>query len=364
MAKQKNRALSGIIAIVLVALLCAGAFFLARSIASGRSSALKGATATPAYADQTIDVLGEGMLYYDGTTLHALNQNGKQIWTYAVGANAGFSVGTGGVAAWTGTMLSLLASKDGATTFGGNVEDTVLDVYVGGMYSAVQVGTEHNSVMLLLDHDGRKVDRIEFKNQTILDFGFFNNDALFWVMSLDTEGTVPLCSISTYRPGKMLAGTITDTQQVLYEVLFQSSKIRAVGTTHIKDYSYSAKENTADRMLVYGWYLMGMDERSQNPLMAFVPIDQSDGVAGISDIRMIRGQIDQSVRLPYPANRVLALDDTVYAFTNQYVMVCRLGETAPTAYTLPMYIDSALGITESKKAIVTSGGSVYLLPLP
>lgn len=364
MEKRKNSASSGIAVFLVVALLCVGAFFVARSIVQKRSGAMGQAIATPAYADQTVKALGGGILYYDGSALHALNEQGRQIWNYAVGVDAGFSVDSGGVAAWSGTMLSLLTSEEGLTQFSGSMEGEILAARMGTVYSAVQTGEEHNSVMLVLDASGRQVDRIELKNQTLLDFGFFNNDALLWVMSLDTEGTTPMCSISTYRPGKMLAGSITDATQVLYEVLFQSSRIRAVGTTHIKDYDYTAKEIADNRMLVYGWYLIGMDEKAANPLMVFAPTEQSTGATGVSDLRLIRGQMDESVRLPYPATAVQAREDTIYAFTNQYLMTFRLGETKAVTHALPLYVESVLGITQSKKAIVTSGGAVYLLTLP
>lgn len=364
MDKRKNNAAGVVIGILIAALLCVGAFFLARNIVSSKSASLGNAIPTSASAGQAMRPLGNGMIYYDGATLHALNDRAQQVWSYAVGSSAGFSVGTGGVAAWSDTMLSLLTADKGLTLFSGNVEAPVLDARIGRTFTAVQVGQEHDSVMLVLDSGGRQVDRIPLNHLTLLDFGFFNNGALMWVMSLNTEGTVPMCSISTYRPGKMLAGTITDTQQVLYEVVFQSSKVRAVGTTHIKDYEYTNKEITGDRMLVYGWYLMGMDEEDANPLMIFVPTAQSDGATGISDLRLIRGQSDQAVRLPYPAMRVLAKGDTAYAFTGQYVMICRMGESLPRTYTLPIYVENVLGITDSKKAIVTSSGLTYLLPLP
>ncbi len=364
MQNKKNARAPWYAVLIVVALLCVGAYFLASGIVGTRTSRLRAATQTPAYAGQHIEPLLSGMVYNDGATLHALNDKGRQIWSYAVGVNAGFSVGSGGVAAWSGSTLSLLGADRGETLFSGDVNGTIIDARLGTVYAAAQMGAEHNSEMLVMEVSGHEVQKIELKNQTVLDFGFLNNDTLLWVMSLNSEGTVPTCTISTYRPGRMLAGTIRDTQQVLYEVVFESSKIRAVGTTHIKDFDYYGTEIAANRILVYGWYLMGMDERSLNPLMAFVPTDQSDGSNGISDLRMIRGQTDQWVRLPYPAMRVLAQDDAVYAFTGQSVMVIHLGEDSPKIYTLPIVIDAVVGMTSNKTAIVQASGGIYLIPMP
>lgn len=362
--EKKKRGASWVGALVVVAVLCVGAFFVARNIAGSRSSQLRTATLTPAYSGQTVRTLGDGIIYYDNASLHALDSSGKQIWSYAAGSNAGFSVGSGGVATWTGSILSILGADQGQSLFSGTLDGTILDARVGTVYAAIQMGEEQDSSILILDSSGRQVENISMDGQTVLDFGFFNNDSLLWVMTLNTDGTVPMSTITTYRPGKMLLGAVEDNQQVLYEVVFQASQIRAVGTTHIKDYDYYGKEITDNRILVYGWYLMSIDEDAANPLMAFVPIGQSDGIAGISDVRMIRGQIDQSVHLPYPASWVLAVEDAIYALTNQYVMVCHMGESVPTTYVLPIYVDGVLGITDNKTCVATSGGYVYLIPLP
>ncbi len=360
--QKKTARLSWFSVALVVALVSLLAWLIASQIVSNSSEALRTKTALPARTGQEMEALGDGLLYSDGTTLHALSGKGLQIWSYAAGSGSAFSVGKGGVAAWQSKTLSLLSGDQGATLYSGTLEDTILDARMDTQYAAVQVGTEHNSVMLIMEHGGRQVDRIELANQTILDFGFFYNGSLLWVMSMDTEGTVPMCSISTYKPGKMLAGTITDSQQVLYEVLFQSSKIRAVGTTHIKDFDYTSRELTEDRILVYGWYLMDLDDNADNPLMAFVPVDQAES-GQIQDVRMIQGQTDHPVRLPYPASRVFARDDTIYAFTSQYVSICRLGQTAPETYKMPVTVDDVVGITKNHQAIVSSGGVMYLVPL-
>lgn len=360
--QKKTARLSWFSVALVIALVSLLAWLIASQIVSSRSGALRTYTALPARTGQKMEPLSDGLLYSDGTTLHALNGKGLQVWSYAAGSGSSFSVGRGGVAAWQSKTLSLLTGDQGATLFSGTLENTILDARMDTQYAAAQVGTEHDSVMLILEHGGRQVDRIELSNQTVLDFGFFYNGSLFWVMSMDTEGTVPMCSISTYKPGKMLAGTITDSQQVLYEVLFQSSKIRAVGTTHIKDFDYTSRELTEDRLLVYGWYLMDLDDQADNPLMAFVPVAQAES-GQIQDVRMIRGQTDHPVRLPYPSSRVFARDDTIYAFTNQYVSMSRLDQTTPETYAMPIYVDDVVGITKDHQAIVSSGGVMYLVPL-
>lgn len=364
MEKKPTRRLSWTAVLLLVALLSTGSFFLARFIVEMRQPVLRNSITLTAKPGQNIKPLGSGLIYYDDVALHALNDRGQQIWTHAPGAGADFSVGLGGVAAWSGTQLSLLTADRGEALYSGNLEDVVLSAYLGTSYAAAQIGEEHNSSIVLMETGGRQVETIDLPNQTVLDFGFFSGGSLFWVMSLNTEGTVPICTITTYRPGKILAGTVTDVDQILYKVMFQSTQIRAVGTTYLRTYNYQGTEIADKRKLVYGWYLMGVEKDVDNPLMAFVPSSQTGGVANVSDVRLIRGDSDQTIRLPVPCFKLFTKNDTLYAFSNNYVLVCRLGESKPTAYRLPMYIENVVGVVDGNAAIVSSGDVTYLVPLP
>ena len=364
MESNKTVRLNWIAVLAVVAAISLVAFLVARQIVDSRSMTLRTPTLLSARAGQELQVNGDGVVYYDGATLHALNGRGQQVWSHAAGTLARFDVSEGGVAVWSGTLLSLLTADQGRSLYSGNMESDIIDARLGTVYAAAQIGPEHDSTIIVLEPGGRQVDRIELPDRTVLNFGFFNKGTLLWVMSLDTEGTVPTCSISTYRPGRTLAGTITDTQQVFYEVVFQAAKIRTVGTTHIKDFDYNGKEIAADRMLVYGWYLMDMDEGSANPTLLMVPVSQIDAGQGFSDVRLIRGQVERTVRLPHAATSLFARAGVLYAFNSQYMMTCRLDGGAPVTYALPVYADNVLDITDGGAAVVSAGESIYFVPLP
>lgn len=363
MENKPKKRLSWIVVLCVVTTLCASAFFLARGIVDRQMPVIRSAIALPARPGQNIQPMGGGVLYYDGATLHALGSNGRQTWNHTAGSNADYAVGFEGVAVWADTLLSLLDSK-GTTIYSENLEKKILSARLSNLYVAVQIGTEHNSEMMILERGGREIESIDLPDQTVLDYGFFAGGSLFWVMTLNTEGTVPMCSVNTYKPGRMLTGSISDSQQTIYQVLFQSSQVRAVGTDYIKSYDYYSKEKIEDRNLVYGWYLMNLEEKVDNPLMAFVPIAQSNAIPNISDVRMIRGKQEQTIRLPIACFRLLVKGDAVYCFSNQYVFIARMGDEKPAAYVLPVHAESVLGMTDGGSAIVTSGDVVYLVPMP
>lgn len=375
MENKPTLRLSGVAVLGLVIVLCALAYFLANHFVNMRANRLE-VISVSARSDQNVQTVGDGLMYYDGAMLHALDGRGRQVWTHNAGSYADFHVSEAGVATWSGAMLSLLSLNNGTAQFSGQVGSTVISARMGRYYSAVQIMprqensgqteadlTEHNSTMLILDPGGRQVDRIPLPSQTVIDFGFFYDGRLFWVMSLDTEGTVPVCTITTYKPSQMLTGVIDDPTQLVYKVMFQQSKIRTVGLTYIKDWKYTGEEIEENRLLIYGWSLIDMDEKQANPLMVFVPTNQSDGTLGVSDLRTIQGQEDRSIRLPGAASQVFARGNTVYAFSNDRVMVWDQRQTEPTTFALPVYIERVIALTDNHTAIVAAGNAVYMIPL-
>jgi len=332
--------------------------------ALGRSPA-GSATLLPCSALQTIGPLNDGVVYSDGTHLHALNADGRQKWNYMVGSGFSFDAGGEGVAAWVNNSVALLESESGASLFSGVMEEKVISATMGSAHAAVLIGEdEQQSTLVVMEHNGHVIDEIALPNQTVLQYGFFNNGNMLWIMSLDTEGTVPMSQLTTYRPGRMQSGKIIDSDQVVYQVLFESPNVYTVGTTYAKVYDYTGVEDVSKRMLVYGWYLMDTGGSGGNTLMAFVPMAQVGSQVSVSDVRMISGGTDRTIRMPFPCHSIQIMNDRVYGFSDQYVMSCGIGDRKASVMQLPVYCDGMLGITDENSAVIVSGESVYLVALP
>ena len=312
-----------------------------------------------------LEVTDDGFVYYDGSSISAISSQAEPKWSYLIGSEADFDATDYGVAAWSDTSLTLIDSVTGTTTFSGNMEAEVLSARIGEKYTAVLLGPEHNSTIVLMEHGGKRVNSITLTNQTVIDFGFFSQGSLMWVMSLDSSGTVPACTINTYRPGKEIVGSIRDTEQIMYGVVFQSSYFACAGDTYLKVYDYTGNEDKTRRRLVYGWYMAELDDAADDPMMAFVPTDQYDSQEGMQDVRMIRANLDQQVRMPYGCQSLIAKGSHVYGFsTNGYVMIATQGNEQVNAYPLPMLFDKVYGVTGRNVAVLGSGNLIYLLTLP
>lgn len=313
---------------------------------------------------QKAEAVSDGFVYYDGTAIVKIGSDTLSDWSYMIGVGADYTATDSGVAAWNGRTLTLIDGKTGVTGYSNNMDEQVLSARMGGVYTAVLLGPEHNSTIVLMEPGGRKVDSITLADQTVIDYGFFYNDTLFWVMTLDTNGTVPCCTISIYRPGRRIVGQITDSEQALYHAMFRSSQIYCAGDTHLKVYDYNGTEIKEQRKLVYGWILADADEIADNPLMAFVPTGQYDGSSDMKDVRMVLGDREQIVRMPFDCTSLVAKGDSVYGFSSDgYIMVARMGSQKVDAYQISLQFDTVYGVADGGIAILGQGSRFYFVSL-
>ena len=255
------------------------------------------------------------------------------------------------------TLLQLVAGQ------AGEQDTAVTSAKLGAKYAAVLLEGDSNRV-LVMESGGREVYTVDAGQLTVVDYGFYSSGSLLWVMALDTTGSTPTCAIYTYKPRSMsIIGNISDTEQLMYAVTFQTDRICTAGVTYYKVYDYNAREIESQRKLVYGWYLISADE-GDDPLQAFVPTGQSDGTDNLRDVRMLRNGVDRTVHMPYACRSIVARGDWVYGFSPEgYVMQASPARQKVDAYKMDFYIDRVYGVTESGVAVVSSGSTIYLITL-
>lgn len=365
MERSRRSRLPWGIVLLIVALSCAIAYAAALIyVKTADSSSFTRVRSMQIDSVSKVEAVSDGLVVYDGSTIRKVNAQSLTGWSYAMGVGADFSAADAGVAAWNGRTLTLIDGSTGVTSYSGSMDETVLSARMGQVYTAVLLGPEHNSTIVLMESGGRRVDSITLADQTVVDYGFFYNDTLFWVMTLDTSGTVPCCTVSTYRPGRRIVGQITDSEQTLYRTLFRSSQIYCVGDTYVKVFDYNGKEKTDLRTLVYGWMLVDADETLDDPLMAFVPNGQYDASGEMRDVRMMRGSTSRTVRMPYVCESVVAKEDGVYGFSGDgYVMVAKLDRQKVDAYRLSTSFDQVYGVADGSIAMLSSGNTFYFVSL-
>lgn len=365
MERNRSARVPWAIALLIVVFVCVVSLLAGRIISNATHRSSYDYKAVKLNSNLGLQVVDDGFVYYDGSYIGSVTTDGKIKWSYLIGRNADFNANGNGVAAWVGESLTLIDSQTGAPSYSGAMENEVLSACIGDRYTAVLLGPEYNSTIVLMEPGGRRVNNITLTNQTVIEYGFFSNGSLLWVMSLDSSGTVPSCTVNTYRPGKEMVGSIHDNEQLMYGVVFQSSYFCCAGDTFLKVYDYTGKEDKARRKKVYGWYMAALDESVlDDPLMAFVPNAQYDSDAGMQDVRLIRSNLDQQVRMPYSCQSLIARNDRVYGFSTEgYVSIATQGSLNVSAYALPMLFDKVYGVTANNMAILGNGNVIYILNL-
>lgn len=366
MERERRARLPWAIVLLILALSCAIAIAAARIFVNATT---RTSFTTPRRLDlnsvQSVQTVGDGFVYYDGNSIVEVDSDGRIRWSYLVGSGASYDARDAGVASWVGRTLMLLDGETGIPDYSDTMPSDVVSARMGEQYAAVLLGSEDStSSIVLMETGGTQIDTISLTGQDVVDYGFFADDTLFWMMVLDTDGTVPTCTINVYRPGRRLVGSISDSEQIFYHVLFESAQLVTVGETHLKIYEYNGTEYEDRRRLLYGWTLADADDNSDDPMMAFVPNGEYDTGALMQDIRMIRGDRERTVRAPYGCEWLIAAGDCVYGFTREgYVMEARLDRQQVNAYPLNLALDAVYGVTDDGVAVLGSGGEVYLARL-
>lgn len=365
MENRRAERMPWIIVIMLVAAVCLVAWLGAYAIKkSSADSAFGSYTALSGAQSMEVKIAGDGFVYYDGSAVTRMDSGGSVVWNYYVGGGAEFSASASGVAVWNGRKLTIIDIENGTTTYSGDQDTEVSDARVGSKYAAALLEGDGISQIVVLEKGGRQVYTAELDQLTAVDFGFYSGGSQLWVMALDTTGSIPTCEITTYSPRSMsIVGQISDTEQLMYHVSFQSESVNCTGVTYYKAYDYNGREITESRKLVYGWYLMSA-ETGDDPLMAFVPNGQAETGDVIQDVRMMRSDVDRTVHLPFPCAYLETNGDKVYGFASDgHVIIARPGRQKADAYQMPFYIDRVYGVTSSGVAVISSGDTLYLLSL-
>lgn len=346
-------------------LLAAVTFFVALIIKHAPNAPLESAVRLNTSGLGDVQVEGENIYYIEAGSLHCVSSSGDFKWNVSVDKTSRFNVSSKGVAVWNGSRLRIVDIKTGVIRGTPSVNGDILSAVVGDVYAAVVIAPEHNSTVLLTDLNGNIVDELtDFKDVTVLDCGFFEGRELFWIMTLDSTGSLPSCKISTFKPGKRETGSITDMEQVIYKVMFRSNHICAVGTDYMRVYDYTGAEQTAQRTMVYGWYLEHVEPGNENPLMLFVPNAQAGESMAIKDIRCIKGSEERMLHFPVACTQLCSYNGTIYGFAGNRLAVANYPGTSSNVYALPLNVNEVIGITSDRTAAVVSGSSIYLIKLP
>ncbi|MDR2505547.1 MAG: hypothetical protein LBD16_05505 [Oscillospiraceae bacterium] len=311
---------------------------------------------------------GADFLFLSGGMLSCVGVNGELRWQQTLaGANADFSAESGFVAAWSGRQYMILDSSGKilvSDTMAGNVQFA----RVGASYAAALIGEGAAQFILLTDHMGNVIERIEDLDAAfVTDFGFFDSsDVRLWVLGMDLEGAETKTVFSTYDPRSgRSTGSADIFDQLIYNVYKQNKLLMLAGTSSLTAYDYNCTQSTAiASVTAYGWQLARTRAVRNETYALLRKNPQSADNRMTREFRLVASASDLQLRPPEPCFDGLLGSRGVYLFSAGKVYSAPYGSAAFTATDLPVQIDSLLCILEGDVAIAASGAEVYILKLP
>lgn len=365
--ETRRRQIRSWIIVVCVAL----AVVLGIRFLGGKEAREISASRLPCYSNQSVTPFGDGVVYYDGASIHCLSSSGTIRWSFPAGSGATFAVGPTHMAVWFGMQLCLV-DRDGNSTYNESMEAGIQFARVGRRYMAVVVGSDTSPKLIVKDLNGAQVD-VEaeaFNSLMILDVGFYGDQGEYmWTLSLDVFGTAANTVLNTFQVGKMNTGEVSLGESLTYKVLYENAKLRVFTTQQMYTYDYKCVQDTNATMLVYGWKLIDSEipERG-SAKMLLAPTSQTSSTQIITELRVLEGMSDKRYTLPVQCVGACIYKGNIYAFSSDYLYRADVSSQKFFGYGMPipdnMKITAFYGVTSDGRALLGAGETVYSLSLP
>ena len=330
-----------------------------------------GLSKLPCYSNQNVTPFRDGLVYYDGASIHHLSSSGTIRWSFPAGTDVKFAVGPTHMALWSGTQL-FLVDKDGNATYNESMEANVQFARVGERYTAVVVGDDTEPKLIVKDMKGGQVDAEQegYSGLMMLDAGFYGEQGEYlWTLALDVFGTAPNTILNTYQVGKMNYNEVSLGEALTYKVIYENAKLRVFTTRQVYTYDYKCVQDTNSTMLVYGWKLIDADipERGRAKLL-LAPTSQTSSAQLISELRVLEGMNDKRYTLPTTCVGASIYRGNIYAIAKDYIYRADMNSQKFFGYQIPLpegvEVSAFYGITDDGKMLLASGETMYSLTLP
>lgn len=329
------------------------------------------ALSLPCYAHQDVTVFQDGVLYYDGASIHFVNAGGGIEWSYPVGDGASFSVSETHMIVWAGSQLSIVDAK-GKSSFNRAMDETIQFARIGKKHAAIVTGDALTPTVYVKDLQGAQVDfeTTLFDGQYMLDCGFYGaNDEYLWTLSYDYYNPVLTSLMHTFQVGQMNTGIATISDHLPSKIIYVNNQLNVFTTQQMYAFDYKGVEDKSSTLLVYGWKYLDHyvpSRGSANILLA--PTKQTDETQTMTELRVLSTTLDRRFTLPSPCVGAAIENDRIFAFASDYMYSGNVNSQRFYAHAIPLpdgrTVSEFIGLTSNGYAIVTSNDEVFSVSLP
>ena len=325
----------------------------------------------PCYAHQDVTVFQDGVLYYDGASIHFVNAGGGIEWSYPVGDGAAFSVSEDHLVIWAGTQL-FIVNETGKPSYNESMEAPIQFARIGKKYAAVITGDELKSTLIITDLEGSRIDdeTEAFDGMLLLDCGFYgSNNEYMWTLVYDMYNPAIASILHTYQVGQMNTGEVNLGEHLAYKVVFADNLINVFTTQQMYIYDYKGVQNVNDTMLVYGWKYLdhAIPERGATQFL-LAPTAQTNAVQSITELRVFSSSLDRRYTLPSSCVGAAIDKGRIFAFSEKYLYAGSVSSQRFYAHDMRLpdgrLVTDFVGLTDNGYAVVISNNEVFSVSLP
>lgn len=329
------------------------------------------ATSLPCYAHQNVTAFQDGVLYYDGASIHFVNAGGGIEWSYPVGDSASFSVSETHIIVWAGSQLAIVDAQ-GRSSYNRAMDEKIQFARIGKKHAAIVTGDDLTPTVYIKDLQGAQIDfeTSQFDGQVMLDCGFYgSSDEYMWTLSYDFYAPIVTSLLHTFQVGQMNTGIATITNHLPSKVVYLGDKLNVFTTQQLYTYNYKGVEDTTGKMLVYGWRYLDHDVPARgNPSILLAPTQQTNETESMRELRVLSGGVDRRYTLPTACVGAAVANDRLYAFSSQHMYSGTISSQKFYTHTIPLpdgrTVTDFVGLTNNGYAIVISSNEVYSVSLP
>ena len=329
------------------------------------------ALSLPCYAHQDVTVFQDGVLYYDGASIHFVNAGGGIEWSYPVGDGASFSVSEDHLVIWAGTQLFIVDAK-GRPSYNESMEAPIQFARIGKKYAAVVTGDDLKATLTVRDLQGSQIDTEPevYDGMLILDCGFYgSNNEYMWTLSYDVYNPAIATILRTYQVGQMNTGEVNLGEHLAYKVIYADNLLNVFTTQQMYIYDYKGVQNVNDTMLVYGWKYLdhAAPERGATQFL-LAPTAQTSSVQSITELRVFSSALDRRYTLPSACVGAAIDKGRLFAFSDHYLYAGNVSSQRFYAHDMNLpddrLVTSFVGLTNNGYAIVIGNNEVFSVSLP
>ncbi|HWS30974.1 MAG TPA: hypothetical protein VN512_12785 [Clostridia bacterium] len=363
-AKNKRKTASRLVLMVLAALVLIGAA-VGLALALKGNKTLKASEQLPFSAEATRLFTGSGFLYIADGKLNYLDLSDES-------KNLSLSVSTADVRLAASKSVYALYNSSAVQIVGVNLpiefSGTVQSVKCGASHVAVyRLDASGNGAIQVFNAKGERTDNdIDLNAVTLINYGFRSgDDDTLWTLTLDTESSTPVQTLTTYDLAKSTTtGVITISGELTETVSFTEQSVFAACTGNLLRFNRTGNAQ-AYRVIVYGYKLIDASFNGSRPLFLFVPRDG----ASLSSVMLLgvdEGDVASErrvfLRLPQNALTAAVANGKLLVYCADAVYTYSEKGTLLSTETFETPIEGATKLNDSYM-LLKRGSVLYLAPI-